>query len=233
MSDNNVECVHMDPETQPDMPVKNKKERWIYLAGGALVCLVAVGISLWLFLPRRTAEPEVPTTTQAAQSGAVVVGGESDPYTDDSQTEQPVSSTEDNPLLAQAIVFYDSGDYTNAIETLNQAVQLFPDSGAIYSYRGFSYFQLGNYREAVADLTQAIIRMGDSAELFTLRGAAYYQQSMYPEAIGDLTQAIKLDPNSTNAYTYRAMAYDATGRVELAAADREKLNTGGNVAVLG
>ena len=216
MSKGIVECVHWDPEVDPALQETQKKNKWILLAGVAAVVAVAVGVSLWLFLPRDKPPVDPPTGgEQPTVSQSDTVPGETQP--------QPQSPTEEDPILTQGIAFYSSGSYAEAMAALDQALTNNPESGAAYTYRGLTQFQLANYPAAIQDLTQALRRMGESADLVTLRGTAYYMQGFYPEAIGDLTRAIALNPGSTKAYSYRAMAYDATNQPDLAAADRARI----------
>ena len=211
-----VECVHWDPEVDPVMQASRSKNKWILLAGGLAVVAVAVGVTLWAVLPKREPVSMEPTTD--AQQGSLPVS-QTDPLQETQQ--QP---TNEDPALAQGRTMYQNGDFMGAVANLDVVLANNPESGEAYTYRGLSYFSLGNYQNAVDDITKALPRgVGMRADIITMRGIAYYQLARYPEAIGDLTRAIELDPNSTNAYTYRAMAYDATGRSDLAMADRARI----------
>ena len=205
-----VECVHWDPEVDPALQATRKKNNWVLLAGALAVLAVAVGVSLWLFLPRGEPQPEVPTT----DAGQVSVGQTEDP----SAPSQP--APQDDPALAQGIEYYSSQNYAMALGSLNQAIATNPESGTAYTFRGLTQFAMMNYREAIQDFTQAMRRGGESADIVTLRGTAYHMLGLYPEAIGDLTRAIELNPGGSKAYEQRAQVYDATGRADLAAADR-------------
>lgn len=130
---------------------------------------------------------------------------------------------ENDPILAQGKALYESGNYAQALIALDQAIEARPDSGTAYSYRGLTQFSLGSYQAAITDFTQAMRYIGENTELMTLRGTAFYMQALYLEAIGDLTRAIEINPGNVNAYTYRAMAYEATGRMDLASADRARV----------
>jgi len=217
MSKDIVECVHWDPEVDPVAQAARQKNRWILLAGVLVVIAVALGSSLLFFLPRMEPLPAPPPT----ESGQAVPG-QSEPGSEPGQTQPPAPPAED-PTLARGIEYYNAGNYALALATLNQAVAALPDSGAAYTYRGLTQFSMGSYQASIQDFTQAMIRMGESAELRTLRGTAYYMEKLYPEAIGDLTKGIEINPGNVNAYTYRALAYEATGRMDLAAADRARI----------
>jgi len=207
MKNDIVECVHWDPEVDPVAQAARQKNKWVLLAGALVVLAVAVVVSLLFFLPRGGKPPvEPPPET-----------GQADLTEAPTQTQRP---PEENPLLTQGIAYYNSQNYAAALDLLNRAVAALPDPGVAYTYRGLTQFALQNYPNAEQDFTQAMIRMGKSAELLTLRGMTNYQRGWYSDAIGDLTDAIKLDPGSSRAYEQRALAYDATGRMDLAAADR-------------
>jgi len=208
-----VECVHWDPEVDVPAQAARQKNRWVLLAGALVVLAVAVGVSLLLFLPKGEPPVEPPTETGQAAVDQTEPGFE--------QT-QPQPTQADDPYFAQGKALYESGNFAQALAALNQAVAARPDSGAAYTYRGLTQFSLSNFQAAIQDFTQAMMRMGDSAELRTLRGTAYLQLALYPEAIGDFTRAIELSPGNANAYMYRAQAYEATGKLDLAAADRAR-----------
>jgi len=210
-----VECVHWDPEVDPVMQASRNKNKWVLLAGGLAVLAAVVGVTLWAVLPKREPAPTEPTTD--AQQDPLPAS-----QTDPIQASQPPAN--EDPALAQGRAMYQNGDFMGAIANLDVVLAGNPESGEAYTYRGLSYYSLGNYQNAVDDITKALPRgVGMRADIITMRGIAYYQLGRYPEAIGDLTRAIELDPASTNAYTYRALAYDATGRSDLAMADRARI----------
>ena len=211
-----VECVHWDPEVDPVAQAARQKNRWFLLAGVLVVIAVAVGVSLALFLPKREPVPEPPTEPGQATSAAE--------QTDPGFTPAPTQpQPEEDPILTQGIGYYNSGSYALALSTLDRAVVAQPDSGKAYTYRGLTQFALGKYQEAIADFTQAIRRMEPSADLTLMRGSSYFMLALYPEAIGDLTRAIELNPDNVRAYEYRAKAYEASGRIDLAQADRARI----------
>jgi len=217
MSKDIVDCIHWDPEVDPVAQQARQNSRWILLAGALVVAAVAVGVSLLLFLPKREPLPGEPTTTEAGQATSV------EGWTDPGPQTQPQTPPDDNLSLTRGIELYNSGNYALALISLEQAVAADPESGAAYTYRGLTQFSLGKYQEAVQDFTQAMRRMDPTAELTLMRGTSHYMLQLYPEAISDLTKAIELNPGSANAFTYRALAYEATGRPDLAAADRARI----------
>ncbi|MDR2686165.1 MAG: tetratricopeptide repeat protein [Oscillospiraceae bacterium] len=215
MSKELVECVHWDPEVDPVAQTARQKNRWVLLAGALVVIAVAVGMSLLFLLPKR-APAEPPAEPGQATSAA----GWTDPGSSPAPTQPP---PEDDPTLAQGKDYYKNQNYALALASLNRAIAANPDSGEAYTYRGLTQFAQQKYQEAIADFTQAMRRMEPNAELTLMRGTAHYLLALYPEAIGDLTRAIELSPGSVKAYEYRALAYEASGRMDLAQADRARI----------
>ncbi|MCL2495518.1 MAG: tetratricopeptide repeat protein [Oscillospiraceae bacterium] len=216
MSKEIVDCIHWDPEV--DAPAKRNIGRSLLILG-AIVAAVAVVVCLWLFLPR----PEPPPVEPPTETGQAIHTTAPPAYSVTTTAPSPLAPGDDL-YLAQGKAMYESGNYMQALLYLNQAIAANPRSGAAYTYRGLTNFSLGDRnQEVVSDVTQAIRYLGDSADLRTLRGTASFLLGQYPEAIGDLTQAIELNPDGRQAYEYRARAYEATGRMDLAQADRAKL----------
>jgi len=215
MSKELVDCIHWDPEV--DAPAKRNIGRSLLILG-AIVAAVAVVVGLWFFLPR----PEPPPVEPPTETGQALWTTAPPAYSVTTTAPSPLAQGDD--LYLQGKAMYESGNYMQALLYLNQAIAANPRSGAAYTLRGLTNFSLGDRnQEVVLDVTQAIRFLGDSADLRTLRGTASFMLGQYPEAIGDLTLAIELNPDGRQAYEYRAKAYEATGRMDLAQADRAKL----------
>lgn len=68
--------------------------------------------------------------------------------------------TEISPRMAEAwynlgLAYMETGDYTSALEALNQAIELKPEMGEAWYNRGYVYLKLGNRRPGIADLSRA------------------------------------------------------------------------------
>ena len=55
----------------------------------------------------------------------------------------------------KGMIYYESADYTSAIQCFNEAIRIDPDFGEAYYNRGLGYMQQGNRRQAFADLSKA------------------------------------------------------------------------------
>jgi tetratricopeptide (TPR) repeat protein len=55
-----------------------------------------------------------------------------------------------------AVAYNETGQYDNAIDNANKAIQLNPNYGDIYLERGVAYMEKGNYRQARADCNKVM-----------------------------------------------------------------------------
>ncbi|MEH2059970.1 MAG: tetratricopeptide repeat protein [Nostoc sp.] len=104
------------------------------------------------------------------------------------------------------------GDYQEAIENFNQAIELKKDYAVAYSDRCLAYLQLQDYHQAIADCTQAINFAPDNFEAYLNRGVALYRQGDYGAAIVNHNRAIALKPSDFRAYYNRGLARAGDGK---------------------
>jgi len=85
----------------------------------------------------------------------------------------------------EALALYDSGEYEQAIELYDKAIELEPkgieDAEVCYFNRGRAYHKLGDYQKAIGDYTKAI-ELNPNSEYYSTRAVAY-------EEIGDTMNA--------------------------------------------
>ncbi len=103
------------------------------------------------------------------------------------------------------------GNYNEAIENFNQAIQLQSEFAVAYSDRCLAYLQLQDYHQAIADCTQAINLATNNVESYLNRGLAHYRQGNYQAAIANYNQAIALRPDDFRAYYNRGLAHTGEG----------------------
>ncbi len=114
------------------------------------------------------------------------------------------------------------GNYTQAIEDLQKAIELNPRYVEAYNNRGYVYMKLGDYRQAIEDLQKAIELNPKYAEAYNNRGNAYAQLGNYGQAIEDLQKAIELNPKYALAYNNRAFIHGTLGDYRQAIEDLQK-----------
>ncbi len=100
------------------------------------------------------------------------------------------------------------GNYTEAIENLNKAIQIEPNYAAAYNNRGIVKMQLKQYEEAIADFTQAIKINNQDPAYFINRGITREKINKIHEAINDYGSAIDLEPYNPEYYVKRGILYD-------------------------
>ncbi|MEA5514653.1 tetratricopeptide repeat protein [Nodularia sp. UHCC 0506] len=111
------------------------------------------------------------------------------------------------------------GNYQEAIENFNQALQLQSDLALAYSDRCQAYLELQDYHQAITDCNHAINLAPDNFETYLSRGLARYRQGDDPAAIADYNQAIALQPVDFRAYYNRGLAHAGEKNYSKAIAD--------------
>ena len=115
--------------------------------------------------------------------------------------------------------YNDLGNYNQAIQDLNRAIEINPDRAESYNNRGNSYNSLGNYNQAIQDLNKAIEIKPDYTEAYYNRGIAYAGLGNYRQAIEDYNRAIEIEPAYAAAYINRGIAYAGLGNYKQAIED--------------
>ena len=110
-------------------------------------------------------------------------------------------------------------DLKKAIEYLNNAIHIDPDSAVAYNNRGNAYFQIGQQQRAIEDYNEAIRLYPGYAEAYNNRGTAYFQIGQQQRAIEDSNEAIRLNPEFAYAYNNRGNAYSKIGQQQRAIED--------------
>ena len=121
------------------------------------------------------------------------------------------------------------GEYTEAVEDFNKAVELKSHLASNYFNRGKAQFNLGKYTQALEDFDRAINRKqgatlqgADFAEAYYNRGRANYELGNYKKALENFDKAIELNDDFAEVYHNRGRAKDRLGKSEEAVADFSK-----------
>jgi tetratricopeptide (TPR) repeat protein len=115
--------------------------------------------------------------------------------------------------------YNDLGNYNQAIEDLNRAIEINPGYADPYLTRGNAYNSLGNYRQAIEDYGRAIKIKPSYADGYLSRGNAYKSLGNYRQAIEDYGRAIEIKPDYEIAYNNRGAAYNDLGNYRQAIED--------------
>jgi uncharacterized protein (TIGR02466 family) len=117
------------------------------------------------------------------------------------------------------------GDYTDAVEHIQAALDVDRDSALFQSSLAQAYFRSGKLTEAVEALEDVVSRQPDSFQAFSDLGAALQESGEIDRAIDAYRRSIELNPelpvvhfNLGTALKQRGSSADAVASVERAAA---------------
>jgi tetratricopeptide (TPR) repeat protein len=95
-------------------------------------------------------------------------------------------------------------DFQGALDEIQKAIMLCPDSARFFAIRGKAYLGLSKYELAMNDFDKAILLNQNGVDAYFSRGVAYYSKNKWQESFDDLAKAILLDEKFSDAYLYRA-----------------------------
>jgi len=122
-------------------------------------------------------------------------------------------------LEARGAALVDSGQFAQALNDLDAALQLDPKSASALRSRGKCLARLGRQDEAFVDLDRAIELGRGDAEPFAQRGEINYAVGRFREALHDYEQALRLKPNHAGAVVGRGHAKYRLGHIAAAVTD--------------
>ena len=113
-----------------------------------------------------------------------------------------------------------SKDFTGAINSFTQAIELDPNNFKAYYVRGgcYGYF-LKDYPRAIEDFDRAIELRPGNSWAYLQRGFFYQALKDYWQSIADFSRAIRLDPTQATAFIGRGNGYAGLGDYDRANAD--------------
>jgi len=104
------------------------------------------------------------------------------------------------------------GNYADAIQDFNKAIELRPKFDVAYLDRGYAKNFFRDYEGAMADFTKAIEISPTYANAYTSRGEVRLQLKNYQAAIYDFDLAIRYRPDYALAYFSRGVAKNWLGQ---------------------
>ena len=106
-----------------------------------------------------------------------------------------------NILFYIAFAYKEKGDYQGALDYLNKAQAIEPDSYEIYNLKGFCYFKMKQYDFAISCFEKAISLRPDSAIDYATIGSNLRDKGDIRGACDMYRKALKLDPHIEFART--------------------------------
>lgn len=128
----------------------------------------------------------------------------------------------DKAYFALSKVFVHNGDYTQALNTANIAVQRFGNNPDVYKNRSFIYHEMGQLPNAINDLTRLETMVENNVEVLFLRGTYYFKYGQYQNATSDFSQVLARSYDYIDALYWRGRAYEEMMLEEEALRDYER-----------
>ena len=114
-------------------------------------------------------------------------------------------------------------DFQGALDQIQPALKLCPDSGSYLGIRGRAYLGLGIVDLAMKDFNKALSSGMPGVDVYLGLGMSLYLQSKYQEAFDHLTKAIELNSKLADAYLYRAYCCEGLGLNQSALFDYQQV----------
>jgi len=147
---------------------------------------------------------------------ALVIGGGYHFY----QRSRPIDPKDQaRAMLVEGRRLLNLGSHLDAVNTLDDAINLHPALHEAYRVRGEAYYHLQEYYPAIRDLTAAINGGLDDAATRLLRGQAYRRVDQYDAAIADFGAVGRQDPDNREVYRASGLLALEMGRFDRAEAD--------------
>ena len=110
--------------------------------------------------------------------------------------------------------YYDAGEYPQALEAYNRALELEPDHPDTLMNRGVTLGRMGRFEEALKDFNRALELRPDHPDTLYNRGLTLHNMGRYAEALKDYNRALQLRPKHPATVYNRACTYSLMGRFE-------------------
>jgi Tfp pilus assembly protein PilF len=122
---------------------------------------------------------------------------------------------EENAILKSRILLYIDAD--QCFESIQQAINTFPNSAGAYKNRADFYYELKDYRNSILDETKVIeLATDDSSKFWGYMGRStcYDYLNFHDKAISDMKEALIIKPNDINALNNLSMALFSNGQTD-------------------
>jgi len=216
--DINIDDIDFNKQKRGKGKNKPSAKRWSFFIIEGIIVLVAV-VAGGRFLFTDNSEVSHLQATIDAQNGELLANSDN-PFdratanalnpqpraTSNSQQDAPSLSAED--LYQRAMDEVENGLTSNAISSLDLAIELNPSYAEAYFERGQLHYDYEQYFYAANDYQSALDNDYDFPVVANHNlGLSNFQQDNYEKAIESFTTAIELDPDYELAYYWRGRAY--------------------------
>lgn len=127
-----------------------------------------------------------------------------------------------NEFYNRGNYYYSDGEYDEAIEKYNKAIEFNPKLANAYLNRGTAYMINDNYNQAIKDFSKVIELNPQETNAYLKCGIAFRIKGDYDNAIKNYGKVIEINPLEAIAYTNRGIAYKYKSEYEQAITDFNK-----------
>lgn len=114
---------------------------------------------------------------------------------------------------------YQSGNYSEAIQSYSEALKLVPNDARLFYNRGLAYYKLNDLDNALADFTSTLNNAPNLHYALMNRGNIYSRKQRYSEAVADYDRAISIKSDDFAIWYNRGIANGKLGDNEKALRD--------------
>lgn len=114
---------------------------------------------------------------------------------------EPEPTSED--FMKEAIVHFDGGRYTKAIEKLDKAIEIntyVQLTDILYYYRANAKAKMGAHKAAIIDYNEAIAAVATKSHYYYHRAYAHYENGDFENAEGDFRTYMTMEGESADIY---------------------------------
>ncbi|GAL85298.1 tetratricopeptide TPR_2 repeat protein [Sporocytophaga myxococcoides] len=122
----------------------------------------------------------------------------------------------------RGVEFNRSGEYNQAIEDFNKALEFNPSHKEAYNNLGVALANLGKNKEAISAYDNALKIQPNYVNALYNRGNSYAKLNKAKIALKDYDQVLKLDPKYLSVYNNRGLVLKSLGRLNDALNDFDK-----------
>ena len=112
--------------------------------------------------------------------------------------------------------FFSRKDYTQALISYDNAIELDSQLAEVYNNRGIVKYELHQFKEAVEDYTVAINLRMNYVDALNNRGNAYAVLGLFSNAAKDLKTALKINDKSVSCHNNLGSVYFSLKKFDLA-----------------
>jgi len=125
--------------------------------------------------------------------------------------------SEDEVLFQEISYLTNSGDYLDALDLIDQALEGAADRASLLTARGTVFHHMGNYQNSIQAYTAAIDLSRMNPESFYGRAQSFMALGKFKDAIPDLKRTMQLQPEKLELLKELGEAHRAAGNFDQAA----------------